>query len=402
MKKVCLSVVGMFLSVFGMYAQAQTDSVYQPKKLKIEEINLVSSYYKQDGNNASVTGGIGSEKLTDIANVIDVKLVGYDKKARKHSITLEAGVDTYTSASSDKVDSKANSSASSSDIRFYPSASWTVENEAKGTEFGLSTSFSKEFDYVSYGFGVHANKKSKNNNREFGVKAQVFLDKVSLVYPNELIPVSTSGASSRGDDKRYPQEARNTFSGSLSYSQIVNKNLQLMVLVDAVLQNGYLSLPFHRVYFSNNKVNVENLPSSRFKIPLGLRANYFVGDKVIVRSFYRFYTDDWGLQSHTIDLETAVKVTPFFSVTPFYRFYNQTAIKYFAPYKVHTAADTYYTSNYDLSKFNSQFMGAGLRYAPVKGVFGIAKINMLELRYGHYLRSTNLNADVITLHVKFK
>ena len=41
------------------------------RKLKIEEINLVSSYYTQNGSNAAVTGGIGSEKLTDIANVFD-------------------------------------------------------------------------------------------------------------------------------------------------------------------------------------------------------------------------------------------------------------------------------------------------------------------------------------------
>jgi len=403
MKKICLSVVGLYLGLFAAFSQTKNpDSIYESRPLKIEEVNLVSSYYHQDGNNSAVTGGIGTEKLTDIANVIDLKLVGYDYKLRKHSLTIEAGVDTYTSASSDKVDLKANSSASSHDVRFYPSLSWSVENEKTGNTFGLNASFSKEFDYISYGIGASFNKKSKNNNREFGIKAQAYLDQVSLVYPTELIPVSTtSSASSRGEN-RYPKSARNTFSTSLSYSQVVNKNFQLMFVADLVSQNGYLSLPFHRVYFTDGSVHLENLPNNRLKLPVGLRANYFLGDKIILRSFYRFYKDDWGLVSHTIDMETSVKVTPFFSVTPFYRFYDQTAIKYFNDYKTHTAAEQYYTSNHDLSAFNSNFMGAGFRIAPPKGVLGIEYLNMVELRYGHYNRSNGLNSDIISLNLKFK
>lgn len=403
MKKICLSVVGLYLGFFGAFAQdKKPDSVYESRPLKAEEVNFVSSYYHQDGNNSAVTGGIGTEKLTDIANVIDLKLVGYDNRLRKHSVTIEAGLDTYTSASSDKIDLKANSSASSHDVRFYPSVAWSMENEKTGNTFGLNASFSKEFDYTSIGLGASFNKKSKNNNREFGIKAQAFFDKVSLVYPTELIPASTSSASSSRGEHHYPVSARNTFSTSLSYSQVVNKNFQLMFLADVVAQNGYLGLPFHRVYFADGSVHVENLPSNRFKIPLGLRANYFLGGKVILRSFYRYYQDDWGLKSNTAELETSVKVTPFFSVTPFYRFYTQSGIKYFAAYEIHTAADQYYTSNHDLSTFNSNFLGAGFRYAPPKGVLGIEYLNMVELRYGHYNRTNGLNSDIVSLNLRFK
>ncbi len=401
MKKICLSVVGLYLSLMGAFAQtAPADSSYKSRKLKIEEVNLVSSYYRQDGNSSAVTGGIGSEKLTDIANSIDLKLVGYDHKSRKHSVILEAGVDTYTSASSDKIDLKANSSASSHDIRFYPSASWSMENEKTGNTLGLNASFSREFDYTSFGIGASFNKKSKNNNREFGIKAQAYIDQVTLIYPVELRPASQGGSSR--DDINYAQTPRKTFSTSLSYSQVVSKNFQLMFLMDLVKQNGYLGLPFHRVYFTDGSVHVENLPGNRLKIPLGIRANYFFGDKIILRSFYRFYKDDWGLNSHTVDLESSIKLTPFFSITPFYRFYNQTAVKYYAGYQQHSVADAFYTTNPDLSKFNSNFYGAGFRIAPPKGVLGMSRFNMLELRYGHYNRSNGLNSDIISLNLKFK
>lgn len=398
MRKTCLVVVGIFLHFFSGFAQSSTDSGYESRKLKLEEVNLVSSYYHQEGNNSAVTGGIGTEKLTDFANVIDVKLSKYDRKYRKHTFTLEAGVDAYSSASSDMVDLKANSSASSSDIRFYPSVNWTVENENKGTTVGFNASSSFEFDYTSFGIGASFGKKSKDNNRELNLKAQAFFDQVSLVTPTELRP----GGGARRDEDDYASSARNSYSGSVSVSQIINKRLQLMVIMDLIKQQGLLSLPFHRVYFNNNSMLAEKLPSSRLKIPLGFRANYFLGDHIILRAFYRYYQDDWGLKAHTIDMETALKINPFISVTPFYRYYDQTAVDYFAPYKIHAVTAAFFTSNYDLSKFNSSFFGTGVRLTPPNGVFGSSHFNMLELRYGHYSRTNGLNSNIISLHLKFK
>jgi len=385
------------MALIQSYGQtAIPDTGFKPRKLKMEEINLVSSYYRQDGDNAVVTGGIGSEKLSDLANNIDVKFLRYDKKLRKHNFTFGLGIDHYTSASSDKVDLKANSSASSADTRIYPSAEWSMENTAKGTTISAGLYSSTEYDYQSYGVQAGVAQKTKNRMGEFAAKLQVYLDQVKLVAPIELRfgpdPEEQSGGSA----------ARNSYAGSLSYSQIINKNMNVMFLADIVQQQGYLSLPFHRVYFADESVHQENLPDTRFKIPLGVRFNYFAGDKFIFRTYYRFYTDDWGLKAHTASLEMPVKLSPFVSVSPFYRFYNQSAIDYFKPYKAHTAADSYYSSNYDLSKFSSHFVGTGVRLTPANGVFGIKRINLLELRYGHYLRSTGLNANIVSMQFRFK
>jgi hypothetical protein len=175
-----------------------------------------------------------------------------------------------------------------------------------------------------------------------------------------------------------------------------------MLIAEIIKQQGYLGLPFHRVYFTDNSEHIENLPDSRMKIPLGFRANYFLGDKVILRSFYRYYQDDWGISGHTVQLETSVKLNPFFSFTPFYRYYTQQAADYFAPYRIHTSADRFYTSNYDLSSFNTNFYGAGFRVVPPNGVLGKQHLNMLEMRYGHYTRTNGMNSDIISLNLKFK
>jgi hypothetical protein len=145
--------------------------------------------------------------------------------------------------------------------------------------------------------------------------------------------------------------------------------MQGIILRDLVYQQGDLGLPFHRVYWSDGSVHQENLPSERFKIPIGLRLNYFLGDKIILQSYYRYYVESWGIKAQTASLEILVKITPFFSISLFYRCYSQTTIKYFYPYEIATSPDEYYTSNYDLSKFNSNFFGAGILIAPPPGCF---------------------------------
>ncbi|MGZ3839357.1 MAG: DUF3570 domain-containing protein [Flavisolibacter sp.] len=398
MRRLSLTVIGMYLGILGAFSQSTDSSAYKSRKLHTDEVDFVSGYYRQDGNNSAVTGGVGSEKLTDFANTIEIKLSKYDQKFRKHNFSFELGVDHYTSASSDKIDPYTISSASSKDTRIYPSFSWSIQNEEKKTTFGLNTSFSKEFDYTSFGIGTSFTKASRDNNLEFTGKLQAYLDQWSVILPIELRPNQVFGFR----EHHYPKEARNSFSGSLSLAKVVNKNFQLLLIAEPTYQQGLLATKYQRVYFRDGSEQAETLPDNRFKIPLGIRANYFFGDRIILRSFYRYYQDNWGLKAHTLDLEAPVKVTPFLSISPFYRYYTQNAVDYFAPYAQHAPGETYFSSDYDLSKFNSHFFGAGFRVAPPEGVLGMKHLNSVEIRYGHYNRSNGLHSDQVSLHLKFK
>ncbi|WP_431209258.1 DUF3570 domain-containing protein [Puia sp. P3] len=223
---------------------------------------------------------------------------------------------------------------------------------------------------------------------------------MKLIYPSEFEPAGFGSVRGR-EHPDYGSSPRQTYTASLSFSQVINSRMQASLLLDLVEQHGYLGLPFHRVFFADGVDSVERLPSSRFKLPIGLRLNYFLGDRVILRGYYRYYWDNWGVRAHTASLEIPVKITPFFSVTPVYRYYTQTAANYFAAYGDHVHSDNYYTSNYALARFNSSFFGGGFRVAPPKGVFG-THLSSLELRYGHYTQTTDLVSDVISLHLQFR
>jgi hypothetical protein len=410
MKKVIIS-IGIYCSIV-FCANAQTTKpqlkLAETKKektglrsLKIDEVNLVSSYYTQTGNNSAITGGIGTEKLWDAANSLDLKLSFTDKKLRTHAVVLDGSMDYYSSASSDMIDSRSLSSASMTDLHFYPSIAWSRKDETKHSNFGLSAAYSTEWDYESYGGNISYSKSSKDNNTELSLKAGAFFDKWMAILPNELRPI---GYPSGGDDDQngIAFKNRNSYNVSIGVSRVVSKRLQMMLTVEPAFQEGLLSTPFHRVYFTDNTLKVEKLPGQRAKLPMSVRANYFMGDRVIFRTFYRYYMDSWGMTAHTVSAETSVKINSFLSFTPHYRFNSQTAVKYFAAYQKHTLSEQYYTSDYDISGFNSAFWGAGLRIAPPGGILGNRWWNSLEIRYGHYNRTNGMVSHIVSLSTKIK
>jgi hypothetical protein len=437
MKKVYLSVLGFAMlcrTGYGqakfasnyykpateVHARADTDTTnFQPRPLYVDEVDLVTSYYKQNGNHSAITGGIGTEKVTDISNGIILNMAWQNNQFKKNTLAVGLGFDYHTAASQAYV--SATGASKTGGTRVYPSLDWTVENSQKGNSFGIGAYYSGEYNYHSLGTDIHWSQKTADRNGEFSAKLQAYFDNVTLIYPSELVPKSTttttsgtvivtsasgtrysSGSGGGGGEVSIPTSPRNTYTGSFSYLQQINPRLQVMFLGDVVTQNGYLSLPFHRVYFNTGKDTIEKLPSSRFKLPLGVRLNYFLGDNIIIRSYYRYYMDNWGIRSNTINLEIPVKINPFFSVSPFYRFYNQTAARYFAPYEAHRVTDQYYTSNYEYSKFNSNFFGVGFRIAPPTGVLGWQSLHDVDIRYGHYAQTTNLVSDVVSLNLSFK
>ncbi|HEX4851347.1 MAG TPA: DUF3570 domain-containing protein, partial [Puia sp.] len=312
MRKICLTVVGMYLMFLHAFSQFSKDtSGYKPKKLKLDEVNFVSSYYDQTADKSAVMGGRPDSKgigdVTDLANGIDLKFVSWDPKQRKNSLTAGIGIDYHTAASQAYVDS--NGTAKKDGLRIYPTLDWSIENEKKGTEFGVGLYYSAEHNYY-HSIGLNASfSKKTNNNGEFGVKLIGYFDNIKMIKPAEFesgnTPKSTNPtdsivyvttASGRTTEIIYqngekigstksglPSESRNTYTAEFSFEQVINSRMQASIVTDLAYQSGYLGLPFHRVYFNDGKDTIENLPSQRFKFPIGLRLNYFLGDNIILR-----------------------------------------------------------------------------------------------------------------------
>ncbi len=405
---------------------SQDDTTYQKRVLEATEINLLFSYYGQDGKNAAVTGGEGTEELTDATSSIVVKIpINPDDV-----LTVDAGISAYTSASSSNVNPfdgdpnnntspfSASSGASRQDVLAYFNPSYQHSSEDRNSIVDANAYVSSEYDYFSVGFGGGYTRLFNEKNTEIGASANIFLDKWNPQYPIELrngfsdSRITGSGNYNPGFTS-FDTETRNSYALSFSVSQILSKRLQGSIFMDIVKQQGLLSTPFQRVYFGDVSDffiedfqladDVERLPNRRLKIPLGARLNYFLGDRFVIRTYYRFYTDDWGINSHTANLEIPIKISDAFTIYPSYRYYTQSKADYFYPKEDALSTFDFYTSDYDLSSYDANQFGLGARY---KDIFTTAKVFMfglktVDLRFNKYDRSDGLNAFIFTLGTTF-
>jgi hypothetical protein len=370
-------------------------TIYENPIVEPVELDILASYYKQDGNNAAVTGGIGTELLTDYTSKVILSI----PMNQKLKLNLDAGADYYSSASTDAIDHIV-SSDSESDTRVHGNIGFSYKINEQQT-WGARLGGSSEYDYQSLTAGFNYNWQSKNENTAIGFNAQAFIDKWDIIYPREI-----------RREVSLPTDKRQSYNASLTFSQVLNKRMQVALQLEMTYMSGLLSTPFHRVYFKEQqRANIEILPDKRLKIPIGLRFNYYVAENVIARFYYRYYQDDWGMQAHTASIELPIKLNRFLSIYPFYRYHTQTAVDYFKPYKEHSINDQYRTSDYDLADLDSQTYGLGFRYSPVDGIGGIKLpfkkrplflLKSIDLKYSHFERSTGLKADIISLGLSFR
>lgn len=428
------------LPFIGYAQQSDNTSEYKKRVLETTEIDFLSSYYSQDGENAAVSGGIGTENLTDATGAIIVSIPLNDDDI----LTIDAGVSAYTSASSSNInpfDGKgvanafvASSGASRKDVWSNFTASYSHSSDNRNQIWSGKFSVSSEYDYFSFGGGGSFTRLFNEKNTELSLNASVFLDTWSTIYPVELRQPGSGNSNEEDDDHEsfnigdytitgnpdynplftpFNSTSRNSYTLGLGVSQILSKKLQIALLADFIVQDGLLSTPFQRVYFADVEDSfienfhladdVERLPDSRFKVALGSRLHFYINEVFVLRTYYRYYYDDWGILSHTGSLEIPVKITPHLTLYPSYRYYNQTAADYFAPYNQHFSTEKYYTSDYDLSKYHSNQYGIGVSYTDVFTTTHIGRvaIKTIDLKYNRYERNSSFSSGMFLLGVKF-
>lgn len=348
------------------------------------DVNILFNYYTQDGSHSAVTGGTGAEELTDY----DTRIVVYIPVDSASRLSAEAGFNTYTSASTDRIDSRM-SSASSSDIRAAVQLGWEQEEPATKRAYSWGMGGSVESDYLSVNIGGSYYRPLKGGQSALFVDAQAFLGRWVLYFPEELRDTVQPFITT---DRRF------SYHLNLQYQRIVNRRMNFALSSGLSYQHGLLSTPFHRVYFPEEELpRIERLPAQRWQWPVSLRWHYYAGNGVITRFFYRYYLDGFGIHAHSLELELPVKFSPAFTLTPVYRYHRQSASGYFQPYLSHRPDALFYTSDYDLSAFESHKIGLGMRFTLFWRWRLLERkrsgaLNSIALRIAHYRRSDGLRA----------
>ncbi len=387
MKKKYLIVGTFAFAQFLAQAQSKKDSTYQ--RVDRLAIEAVYNHYVQDGNNSAVTGGKGTEQLTVYGPSVQIR-----KYKGKSTRSFQLGVDVISSASTDNID-YVKSSASILDQRVY--GNFTLERSIPQKNLTLITGLglSGESDYFSLSAKVGISKEDEEKGRSYSILLQAYRDDlrwiqslqpVKLIYPVEL-----------RYKEWYNTYLRNSYNLKLGFSQIINKRNIAGIYPELTYQEGLLATPFHRVYFTDGSVQVEQFPDQRWKGSLAIKLNSFIGGRVILKNSVNPYTDSFGILAISLEHETAVKLNPEFTLLSNVRWYKQRASMYFKPYEEHLPSETYFTSDYDLSDYYTYQLGVGAKYNPVGKPEKKWSSRSVLFRYNFLHRSNGLDAHMISV-----
>ncbi|MBK7117144.1 MAG: DUF3570 domain-containing protein [Proteobacteria bacterium] len=243
------------------------------------------------------------------------------------------------------------------DLRVAGDLSWT-QPVGIGNKLSVGAHLSKEYDFISASANGMFSHDFNNRNTTLGVGASAEFDQVKAVGGTPL--PGTSYALFRKQDGA---ENKRVYGAQLGLTQVMARNwiTQLNLSVDR--STGYLNDPY-KILSQVNAGGVttdywfENRPDTH------TRRSAYLGNKLalgrsVLDVAYRYGTDDWGIDSHTVTAKYRLRVGGSAYIEPQLRWYRQGAADFYSLFL--TSAPTgFMSADPRLAAFTAKTVGLKL------------------------------------------
>jgi hypothetical protein len=197
---------------------------------------------------------------------------------------------------------------------------------------------SQENDYASRTVSFSASQDLFQRNTTIGVRAGKSFDRYS--------PARRFLASAQLDPgwNYFGNGQRQTDNLSVSLTQGLSVTTVASLIWGYYYDRGYLSRPYY-VYKINNVYRHELNPSQKKSMTATAMLNQYIvaGSGMSFHLEYRYYADSWEISSHTAEAEMNFRVGDFIIIRPSYRFYTQTGAFFYKD--VYDSSDYYLTTD---------------------------------------------------------
>lgn len=213
--------------------------------------------------------------------------------------------------------------------------SYYLENGTVSANVG----YSEEDDYRSRYIGLSG---QRNFNREMTTVA------VGLSYADDdIFPTDAELFN------RVVSENKDVSSAYISISQIINQTTIFQTALSITEQSGYLSDPYKLLDVRpDDKTQIGW--SNAFR-------HFFIDADAALHVNYRYYHDDFGISSHTLDASWYQNVGRDWQVVPHIRYYSQSAADFYTSIDDFTKPiEQFQSSDYRLSAFGAISGGINL------------------------------------------
>ncbi|MFT4925312.1 MAG: hypothetical protein ACI8WB_001404 [Phenylobacterium sp.] len=354
------------------------------------KFNTAILYYgESDSRVTAVEGIINANKTFDENEILDLKItVDTLTGASPTGAVPQPGIQTFTRPSG-----RGNYQVAAGEVplddtfhdtRLQLNGQWTQPvGESYLGSFGLHAS--KEFDYLSLGFNGSVsrdiNQKNTTLSAGFAYSHDTIEPEGGRPVPYAAMLISTDELDDNGADEQQNQQHADVFSQSrlggsgskdildllLGVTQVINRRAIMQFNYSYSTSDGYLTDPFKVVTVVNAQGLAqdhlyENRPDKRTKQSFFWQTKYHF-DSTIADVSYRFMTDDWGIDSHTVDSKLRFVFDNDSYLEPHFRIYRQGAADFYRPFLLQSTVlqsplqPVYASADYRIGEFTAYTVG---------------------------------------------
>ncbi len=217
---------------------------------------------------------------------------------------------------------------------------------------GLNYTHSDEDDYESNAGSLDGAINSADGMTTYSAAISASHDDIDPTQGT--VPTNTLHAS------------KDVSSAWVGVTRIVSKRALVRFGLSYTYRDGFLTDPYK--YHDRR-------PDERKEWTLGAGYRHFFDEQnAALHVDYRYFNDDWDVESHTIDVAWQQNLGQDFRLTPFARYYSQHEAKFFN--NIYSPDDRYFADDYRLSAFGA--FSCGLR---LQRDFGNWSVNADAERY---------------------
>lgn len=297
----------------------------------------------QEDNTVSASSSLYVRTDSDHTTVITPRVEVGAPIAEETRLDLVYTVDVWTSASIDIV-----TAASRQVTEQRDEIDVALEHAFSDLTLGAAYRYSTEYDYESNGGTLSGAYDFADNNATLALALQAYFDRVG-----------------RAGDPDFDRAAAST-TARVSFTQVLDAKMFGSLVYELGDQEGYLSSPYRYVRFAMDAGSVpstcvspvrmcrlEENPDSRVKHAIALSLRRALGESISVGAGYRFYTDNWGMTSHTVNIDGALIPGDRWLIALGYRLYHQSNASHFKTFYEPMPLPEHYTSDKELSALSS-------------------------------------------------
>lgn len=164
------------------------------------------------------------------------------------------------------------------------------------------------------------------------------------------------------DERQGSSDNKSTIDALFGLTQVINRRMLMQFNLGVSQISGYSTDPYKVLSIVNDQgvtqsLVYENRPDSRTKTFAFWQTKYAM-DFGVADISYRYATDDWKVDSHTLDSRLRINLSDKSYLQPHFRYYSQSAAEFFQPFLMEgQEMPEFATADYRLSEMTAYTVG---------------------------------------------